>query len=94
MKPIQKSQLIVMICFTVSLVINLIFIAFLDNPYKTIIVWWGFIGLIFAGVVGVKSIPNKFIWIFGPFVAITMYIAFALVKLNLVSARIVGNEKQ
>lgn len=94
MKPIQKSQLIVMICFTVSLVINLTLIAFLDNPYKTIIAWWGFIGLIVIGVTGVDSIKSKFIWIFGPFVAITMYLSFSLVKLNVISAWIVGNEKQ
>lgn len=94
MKPIQKSQLIVTACFVASLLTNFTLIAFIDNPYKTIIAWWGFIGLIVAGIAGVDSIKSKFIWIFGPFVAITMYIAFALVKLNLVSAWIVGNEKK
>ena len=81
-------------CFALSLAINFTAIIFIDNPYKTIIAWWGFIGLIFAGICGVKTLPNKFIWIFGPIVAITMYTAFALVKLNFVSAWIVGNEKQ
>ena len=94
MKPIQKSQLIVMICFMVSIAINFTIIVFIDNPYKTIIAWWGFIGLIFAGICGVKTLPNKFIWIFGPIAAITMYTAFALVKLNFVSAWIVGNGKK
>ena len=94
MKPIEKSCLLTTGCFALSLAINFTAIIFIDNPYKTIIAWWGFIGLIFAGVCGVKSISNKFIWIFGPFVAITMYIAFALVKLNVISAWIVGNEKQ
>ena len=94
MKPIQKSQLIVMICFVVSLAISFTLIAFLDNPYKTITAWWGLIGLIVIGVTGVDSIKSKFIWIFGPFVAITMYLSFSLVKLNVISAWIVGNEKQ
>lgn len=73
MKPIQKSQLIVTVCFVVSWVINFILIVSVDNPYKAIIAWWGLIGLIFAGVAGVTSIKSKFIWIFGPLVAITMY---------------------
>lgn len=94
MKPIEKSLLLNTGCFIVSLAFNFIAIAYLDDPHKTIIAWWGFIGLIFAGVVRVKSIPGILIWIFGPFVAITMYLAFSLVKLNVISAWIVGNEKQ
>ncbi len=93
MKPIQKSQLIVTACFVASLLTNFTLIAFIDNPYKTITAWWGLIGLIVAGVTGVDSIKSKFIWIFGPFVAITMYLSFSLVKLNVISAWIVGNEK-
>ena len=94
MKPIEKSCLLTTGCFALSLAINFTAIIFIDNPYKTIIAWWGFIGLIFAGICGVKTLPNKFIWIFGPIAAITMYTAFALVKLNFVSAWIVGNGKK
>ena len=94
MKPIEKSRLLTTGCFALSLAINFTAIIFLDTPYKTIIAWWGFIGLIVAGVTGVDSIKSKFIWIFGPFVAITMYLSFSLVKLNAISAWIVGNEKK
>ena len=93
MKPIEKSLFLTTGCFVLSLVFNFIALFYLDAPYKLIVAVWGYAGL-FAGTLGVKTLPNKFIWIFGPIVAITMYIAFALVKLNFVSAWIVGNEKQ